>query len=478
MKSLFALTFMILFSLNLWSQEGYEIEIELLSYDKDTLFLAYYHGDSQFMQDTTTISNGKFIFSGEEPLKPGMYMVVREERSFFQLLIDENEMHFSMTADNEEVAPTVQLENAPQNEAFFGYMTFLQNQRKEGDVLREQLETAEGEEREEIEDKLRGLDQAVKDYQWDLVEKFEGDLLGAIIRANIDPEVPEFDGTDEEVRQKKFEYYKEHFFDNFDFNDERLLRSPILSTKFNQYIDQMTSRSPDSIAKSIDLMLSMMEDSDRVFRFFLANSLNKYAQSKIIGMDAVYVHLIDKYYATGKAWWVGEEQLERIMENADRIRPTLIGKTAADITVEKRDGQRVRLHSLDYDYTILYFWRPDCGHCRRYTPQIVEFIKEFEEKGVGVVTICTKFTDDVESCWEYIDRTDGTDHFLNLVDPFHRSRFTQHFNVRTTPLIYVLDSDKKIISKRLSAQQLPEVLPVLMRGRDTAGQLTDTTPGE
>nr|MBS0038047.1 DUF5106 domain-containing protein [Saprospiraceae bacterium] len=460
-------------------EEGYHIEIQLDGYENDTLFLAYYHGDKQYMQDTTYRKGGRFIFSGEDPLDPGMYIVVRNsERTFFQLLIDYDEMHFSLQADNDEVAKTVRLRGAPQNEAFYEYMGFLQDQRKMGDEVREQLEGADEKEKDEIEAKLKKMDKAVKSYQLELMETFDGDLLGAIIRANMEPEVPDFEGPEEEVRQKRFKYYKTHFFDNVDLTDKRLLRSPILYNKVNQYIDQLTSKNPDSIARSIDYVLEQMEGNKTVYRFFLANFLNNYARSKIIGMDAVYVHLTDKYYSTGKAWWIGEEQLEKIVENADKIRPTLIGKIAPNITLEKRNGERVQLHHLDYEYTLLYFWRPDCGHCKRYTPLIVKFLEENKDKGIGVVTVCTKFTDDVPGCWDYLDNTEGTDLFLNLVDPFHRSRFTQHFNVKTTPLIYVLDRDKKILSKRLSAQQLPEVMPMLMGGEDSAGQFSDTDSGE
>ena len=44
--------------------------------------------------------------------------------------------------------------------------------------------------------------------------------------------------------------------------------------------------------------------------------------------------------------------------------------------------------------------------------------------------------------------------WLNYADPHLRSNFRVQYNVRTTPVIYILDKDKKIIAKKLDVEQL------------------------
>ena len=463
----------------LFGQSGYQIEFQLKNYEGDTLFLAYYQGDKQFMADTALMIDGKFVFQGNEPLNPGMYIGVRSpERTFFQFLVDDSEMHFSAKADEKDFVSSVQFTGSPQNKAFYEYLSFLNQQRQITASLNEERETASERRLKKIESELEEISKQIQTKQTEIINNFDNGLVAAILKGNREPELPEFEGSEEEVRRERFRYYKNHFFDNIDLSDERLFRSPVMFSKVNQYLEQLTSRHPDSIIVSLDYIIDQMEESPLVFRFFLAHYLNQYARSKIIGMDGVYVHLVDKYYRQGRAWWVAEDQLKRILENADNIRPTLIGEIAPDITVQNKDGKRVRLHDLDYDFTVLYFWRPDCGHCRRYTPQIIDFMKEWGDKGVGVVTICTKFTDEVESCWEYLDKTDETDLLVNLVDPFHRSRFSVLYNVRTTPLIFLLDADKKILSKRLSALQLSEVMPMFMNNAEVPQGMEQAETGE
>lgn len=462
------ITFLIaLFPLSLMAQEGFSLKVQLHNYENDTLLLAYYHGERQLIQDTLFRNSEASYFSlnREEPLDPGMYLVVlKPDMRFFQLIVDEDEQNISLEADAEEISSSIQFENSPQNTAFFRYLNFLENQRKKAEELREgEDEEMEEEEKELLREKLASIDEEVIEFQNNLIDEFETRFLGVFLKANRDPQPPEFEGTDSEIRRQRFEYVRNHFFDHLDVTDSRLMRSPVLASRVNHYVTNLVPRHPDSISVALTGILDQMMENEQIFRFFLPHFVNKYARSNIIGMDAVYVHLIDTYYKTGKATWASEEQLKSIIENADRIRPTLIGKTAPDLVLQDRDGQRVRLHELEFDYTILYFWRPDCGHCRRYTPQIVRFMREFEEENIGLVTICTKFTDEVETCWKYIDDTDGTDLFVNLVDPFHRSRFSVLYNVRSTPLLFVLDADKEILSKRLSAEQLFDVVPMLMK---------------
>ena len=58
-------------------------------------------------------------------------------------------------------------------------------------------------------------------------------------------------------------------------------------------------------------MLEGMKPAPETFKYYLVHFLNEYAKSKVVGYDAMYVHLVDKYYSTGLAPWTDEEQLEK-----------------------------------------------------------------------------------------------------------------------------------------------------------------------
>jgi thiol-disulfide isomerase/thioredoxin len=181
----------------------------------------------------------------------------------------------------------------------------------------------------------------------------------------------------------------------------------------------------------------------------------------MVGMDAVYVHLGLNYYAKGLADWTDEEQLQKIVDNAKTLEPLLIGKKAPDITMQRRDGSQVSLYDVESDYTVLYFWRYDCGHCKESTPYMKEFYNKFKDRGVTLFAVCSKQTDEVPECWEYIDENEIGD-WLHTVDPYGRSRYFKKYDVKTTPQVYILDKNKEIVMKKIGAEQLEEGMGKIM----------------
>ena len=103
------------------------------------------------------------------------------------------------------------------------------------------------------------------------------------------------------------------------------------------------------------------------------------------------------------------------------------------------------------------FWAPDCGHCKKSMPKTVEFYEKFKDKDVEILAVCTKVQDGCKECWPFIKEKE-MDGFINATDPFLRSRYKQIYDIRTTPQIFILDKDKKIVSKRIGAEQLEEVV--------------------
>jgi thiol-disulfide isomerase/thioredoxin len=246
-----------------------------------------------------------------------------------------------------------------------------------------------------------------------------------------------------------------------DLSDGRFLRTPFLFERINTYVSKLQVQVPDSLTKAIDFVLERTKKAPESFRYFAVHYLNEYANSKFVGMDAVYVHLAEKYYATGQAPWVDSTQLAKIVENAVSLKPILIGKTAPNIKMQLRDGTPVTLHEIKSPYIVLYFWRYDCGHCKESTPDMKAFYEEYKNKGVKIFAVCVKFNDEIGDCWKYVDENQ-LDGWIHTVDPYLRSKFYTLYNVKTTPQIFILDKDKKIISKGIGAPQLKEVMGKIM----------------
>jgi thiol-disulfide isomerase/thioredoxin len=230
---------------------------------------------------------------------------------------------------------------------------------------------------------------------------------------------------------------------------------------------------------ALDYILQKVKPSKEVYKYFLIHFLNYYAQSKLVGFDACYVHLVKNYYAKGEAQWTKKEDLEKIIDNANRLEPILIGKIAPNIVVKDSLDKPHALYDVNADYTVLFFWASDCGHCKKAAPHMVEFAKKFKDRGVKVFAVCTDVVTDAKTgaekvrtdCWKGIREKEFSDFlFLNYYDPYIQSKYKTLYDVRSTPQIFILDRKHEILMKRIGAEQLGEVMEEVMKFQKDKGK--------
>jgi len=457
--------------------QGYKIEAEIQNFEETEAYLGYYYGDKQYLQDTAQVEAGKVVFEGQDTLDAGMYLLVLPpDNRFIQFIVTKNDQQINMSFDAEEVVKSISFKQSKENKRFYEYMNFISDNRAAADKLR--AKAKEGgltdEEKEKMQKELDEISGQVKTYQLKLIEDMPGSFTAALIRSGMDIEAPTFEGTDKEKQYARWRYFRKHWFDNIAMDDPRLLRSPTLFQKVNYYMTKMTVQHPDSLAQALDTILYKAMPSEDNFKFFLIHYINEYAKSKYVGMDAIYVHLVDHYYAKGKATWTDEEQLIKMLEDAKKLRPTLIGKTAPNIFMETEDREKLQLHDVEAPYIVMLFWDTDCSHCKKAMPKMVEFEAKFREKGVKIFAVCSKASKDFPKCWEYV-KEKGMENFINVVDPY--LRYKSMYDVRTTPRIYILDDKKEIVSKGIGAEQLEEVMDKIIEIRERQ-QLKEQESGE
>lgn len=467
LKALFVIFISITFSAaSIFAQAGYDIKVQLENFSEKKATLAYYYGDKLYVQDTVDVeSNGSFTFKGEEALEGGVYMIVLPpDNSLIQIFVSPDEQHFQIKADAKNITGSIKVSGSPDNTLFYTYMEFLGKQLKKKEQIVQDKELAKEDETKlkAIEERMLKLDEEVKTYHSNILKNHPKTMTAAFVGHRVEIEMPAFEGTEEEVGIKRWQYTRKHYFDNLNLGDERLVRTNFLFQRISHYVDKLTVQHPDSISNAIDEVLTKLEPAEGSFKFYLIHFLNTYAGSKIVGMDAVYVHIVDKYYNTGKAPWTDEKQLKKISKNAKTLKPILIGKTAPDIKVEKQDKTPIALHEVKSDFTVLFFWDPDCGHCKKSMPKVIDFYEQYKAKGVEIFAVCTRVTDDVPKCWETIKEKD-MGRWINVVDPYLKSRYKQIYDIRTTPQIFILDENKEILSKRIGAEQLGEVLDEMIK---------------
>jgi hypothetical protein len=57
----------------------------------------------------------------------------------------------------------------------------------------------------------------------------------------------------------------------------------------------------------------------------------------------------------------------------------------------------------------------------------------------------------------------GMDIFVNTADQYLRSRYKSLYDVKTTPQIFILDKNKKILVKKISGEDMKSVMDELLK---------------
>jgi thiol-disulfide isomerase/thioredoxin len=450
-----------------FAQKGFKIKAKLENYPTNELVLGFHYGDKQYVKDTVSIgSDGYFTFQADTLMPCGVYLLVlKPDNNFIQILMDADQ-DFMVETDVKDIVGKMKVKGSDDNQHFYEYLKYLADLRPKADTLKAQLDRNRKVPADSIRliNALGDLDKDVKKYQASILKKHPNTMTSKIVNAALETTLPDFEGTDEkELQRKRYLWYKAHYFDNIDIADPCMLRGPVLHGKVDYYMTKLTPQHPDSLCKAVDYILDRTKSSQENFKYFLIQFLNTYAKSNIVGFDAVYVHIVKKYYEKGLAPWTKKEDLDKIIDNANRLEPILIGKIAPNITVKTKENKPISLWDVDADYTVLFFWDPECGHCKKAAPFMVEFANKFKDRGVKIFSVCTAVTDKAPDCWKSIEEKGFSDFlFLNTYDPYIQSKYKTLYDVRTTPQIFILDRKHEILMKRISGEQMSEVMEQVM----------------
>ena len=460
MRKLLSSLFLILFPGLIFSQlkPGYEIKININGLSDSTVYLAYHLGDKQYIHDTIQLDNsGKAIIKGQESLPQGIYMIVLPGRNYFEFLMSTDQF-FDISCLYKDYINTLKFEGSDENTSFLAYQKKWGKLQQEMSALakRAQNNKDTNDSLKIINDKQAGQEKIMRDYLNQVITDNKGNMLGTLVKAILPPEIPEFQipaGTKNPDSLRwvmNYTYNKDHFFDNISFTDERLIRTPILHAKLNTFFTNVVIQAPDSINKEIDKIIAKCQGDYKVFQFVSVFLFNHFRTSEIMGHDAVMVKLADDIYLSGKADWVTKEFKDDLRKQVDLIRPNLIGKKAQNLVMDSYKGIFVSLYDIEKEFTILYFWEPDCGHCKEATPKLKAYYDKAKNDNIEVFAICT--TADKEKWSKYIEENKLT--WINGWDPQRSSHFDYYYNIQSTPTVYILDKDKKIIAKKLSVENI------------------------
>lgn len=443
-----------------FASAGNEVTIKLkIKGLKDTIcLLANHYGDKQYIQDTLKVdSQGRITIDKKEKYKGGIYLMVLPNKKYFEFIMDETQ-NFTLETDTSDLVGNMKVKGSQENTLFYQYLSFISTKQKEVEPLRIQYEKVKEKKdsADVIQKKINVIDKEVADYKAKFAIENAKSFAGKLMKAMTEIEVPDPpklpNGRTDSTFQYK--YYKAHFWDNIDFTDDRILRSPVYHGKMMQYLNSVTVQIPDSIIKEVDFLLEKTKNTPELFKYTAHTITYNYETSKIMGMDAIFVHMVEEVYLPGKGVWLDSAQTAKIVNRGLTLKPLLLGKIAPELILLDTNNTVKTLHRTKGKYTVLIFWDYDCGHCKKEVPKLLEVYHKYRDKGVEVYAVSTEY--DIKK-WKDFIREHKLD-WINVADPNHQTNFKKQYDIFSTPVIYVLNEKKEIVAKRINSEQVGDMM--------------------
>lgn len=443
------------------SAAGFNIAGYIKGIADTTVVLAHYFGSGQYVpKDTARVDgSGHFTFQGPQHLPEGLFIAVTPKNRYIEFIITDDQ-EFSFATDTANVIKNMTVSGSKENEAFYAYQQQLGKIYDEAQALNVQKKMRDDAASSALlTQKMADLQKQAQEYRTRFLADNASTFAVKLLKASAEPDVPPApklaNGRPDSAWV--FSYFKGHFWDDYDFADERFVRTPVLQRKLDRYIKELTVQVPDSLIKEADFVVTKARTgkNKEVLSYVIWYITSQYEQPKVMGTDGLFVHMFETYYATGIMPVSDTSTIRNIGERVKTLKPTLIGRVLPPPTVSDTLRRPIAFQTIKADYTVVFFYDPHCGHCRESAPKLQKFVDAYKGKGVEVVAIAIDQTPDE---WKKFIREFKLGKAINGYDYNYRTDYRRQYDVWTTPTVYVLDKNKKIIARKLPVESIEDFM--------------------
>ena len=376
-----------------------KIRIEIENFEDSIFYLLKYKSDKSLaVIDASTISYKEKIFKATDKYPEGIYILADSKQNpLFEMLIGKDQK-FSIKISDLMRNDTYIIKGSKETSAYFD----IYNETNYNQLYIKALES-EIEYYPNNEAKIDSLKKNLLSYQESKMLKDGNAFLNTYIKFQQDTDIKELP-----------------------LCDLRILNSRLLKNKMDHYFDLiLMSETDEYICERIDDLISRTNDCHEVRDYILW-----YLYSRYFNNDIIYIHLSDFYFSKLEINNLTQNIRNEIGKRADILRKITIGHLSPTFSYIDDEGNQIDLSKIDSENTILFFYKPDCQKCIR-EKRILGLIKNRQEN----LTIL----------------------YINISEENY-SKVSQdiavQYDITTTPSIYILDKEKRIIAKNIKAEDI------------------------
>lgn len=380
-----------------------------------------------YLDRGTVEADGTFTIPLDSTVTSGMYKIVYgvpEDANSFDFIYDANE-NVVLTFSLDE---GLEFKESVENKLWASYTKSMELV----NMTISNFYTQESTDKKAFKDIFKTLN----DTQVAFEDASKGTMASTFIKANR-PYVP----TEYEDITTYSKHLKSTFLNNVDFSNPLLQSSDFLTDRVMAYVFGM-SATPDNdvYKKQIDDVVAAIGNDQPA----IAASILQHIWQKMVDLENVEVaNYISDTYLFKLARDTNNKELYKSLMTHKNSAP---GNIAMDFPISYvENGQPINttLHQLSgAEHYLLIFWSSTCIHCLTELPVMHEFIQNHPK---NIKVIAFGLEEDQVNWEKTISKFSNFIHVLGL--EHWNNPVALAYGVNSTPSYFILDKDKKIISR-------------------------------
>lgn len=235
-----------------------------------------------------------------------------------------------------------------------------------------------------------------------------------------------------------------------------------LDARMDEYFAALEDQPVKVKLAECDFMLENCTDP-LVRQYVAVRIYDHFLGSKVMGDEAVAVHMVDDWFVPGKVSMYSDIDFLNAKVYAQFHRSSLIGMKAPELTLRSPDGEPVTAPAQGA-VSVLFFYDTSCSKCKLETLRLQGFLPnvdvpvEFYAVYTGVFK--EQWTDYIDARWLMEAPSVNIHHAW---DPELESDFQMLYGVLQTPQMLLIDRDGVIVGRSLDTEALAKLIPTLFQ---------------
>lgn len=446
----------------------------------DSLFFTEFYGENQFVLDTVRYEGGGLVsFSCPSRDKPGRYSVVLQEDKNVDFLFSGSSV--SMTIRSGPLPASVTIEEGEESKLMYDYMVFMDGMRDKRAPYDAVLssDSTSPEEKNNAEESILALGEQVLAHQDVIMSEHPTSLMALYLKMVHDVEHPTAPAGVLNPDLWVAEEYRRRFWERVDFSNPAVVRDPIITMMMNYYFQSVLPTMPDMVYSEATSLIARATDSS-VKRYLIEYFILEYLDPDVVCMDKVFVNIFDYHDGSGDLDWMPEVNREEFRRLSAALKPNLCGASLPDLRLQSPSGDWRALSDIDRDFRLVVIWDSECEHCVEEMETLRTMQDVLASLDVGIYAVGYDFhpegwrkvlsEHDWDFAWHVSDvpwmqnQAAQDSLLLNGLTNRESLDFREYLDIRTTPKMYLLDANNKILVKGMGAEAVPDLVRARVQG--------------